>query len=517
MAKLAATLPIYNLKLSHRESPPRRLAWIGTGTIGRQTASLPAAVALALGRAGGARLGSTLPAWFAELLSRFTVACAADVQSGVVARFAVSLARLHDLTPEAWHKLDYACRAAIVREAASHSGSNSAQGGAARVLALLARAEAGDMPAPADWPVGFAQQLVAAARTSAVALTRIATDWAARNRVTPRRTSRRTARADAMGRILNAVLVLLEAAILDCESTTIPSVATVAPHPSSSPAAALPALPELEMAYPAAFNPFALDPACPYTVGPPVVFRSSGGPHWLRVLTPWLTYARVGNVQPEIAARFANIGTRWHVLSIEGWQSLDYTFRTVAVREALRALDAGDAAPESADAVRHCLARTLGMLDCAAAGDLPGEAEWQAVRDVAASAQDATSASLFERRAIYAEWKKAADLDSPPPARTPDNAASAARVLRVAAAAETGAAEAAHAAARAAAWALKVEGPHYHSLREWHAGADARKIASEAHKATAQAAAHHSAARMALEMVGLLEKAVIEAELADVF
>lgn len=58
-------------------------------------------------------------------------------------------------------------------------------------------------------------------------------------------------------------------------------------------------------------------------------------PQWLAYLTLWINDSGSIKIWPETVKRYANLAGRWHVLTLQDWQKLDYTTRAICVESAL--------------------------------------------------------------------------------------------------------------------------------------------------------------------------------------
>lgn len=121
-------------------------------------------------------------------------------------------------------------------------------------------------------------------------------------------------------------------------------------------------------------------------------------PAWLAELTPWIDDAGTLDHWPAVVRRYADLASRWHILTPLAWRKLDFATRAICVREALTHVTVDDWG------VRAACDRVLVLLDEAArTGDLPAAARaaraWaaEAARAAAAEAEEAWAAAASDR------------------------------------------------------------------------------------------------------------------------
>jgi hypothetical protein len=110
-------------------------------------------------------------------------------------------------------------------------------------------------------------------------------------------------------------------------------------------------------------------------------------PEWLAHLTPSMDDYGTAEAWPAMVRRYAELASRWHVLSADQWSRLDYQARIVALKECR------DHAPEVVD-------RVIELCERAASGDMPSHGEWV---DAAAEAAAEAAARAAARAARAAE------------------------------------------------------------------------------------------------------------------
>lgn len=94
-------------------------------------------------------------------------------------------------------------------------------------------------------------------------------------------------------------------------------------------------------------------------------------PRWLAHLTPWMDDCGSDDAWPAMVRRYANLTTRWHMLTDEDWRRLDYMARLVSLRECRVHC------PSAVDPV-------IALCERAAGGDYPTQTEWRAAAKTAA-------------------------------------------------------------------------------------------------------------------------------------
>jgi len=77
-------------------------------------------------------------------------------------------------------------------------------------------------------------------------------------------------------------------------------------------------------------------------------------PQWLAYLTPRIDDAPSDAAWPEIIMRYADLASRWNVLSPEDWTRLEYAVRGVCVEEAMKHTDDEKALKVCASVVDLC-------------------------------------------------------------------------------------------------------------------------------------------------------------------
>ena len=112
-------------------------------------------------------------------------------------------------------------------------------------------------------------------------------------------------------------------------------------------------------------------------------------PKWLAYLTPWMDDAGSDEVWPSMVRRYAAVAARWHVLTNETWQRLDYTARRIALEDCLPL--AGGAAP--------AVERVIALLRRAEAGAAVAGRQWAAARSAARAAAWAAAGAAAEAAA----------------------------------------------------------------------------------------------------------------------
>ncbi len=215
-------------------------------------------------------------------------------------------------------------------------------------------------------------------------------------------------------------------------------------------------------------------------------------PQWLARLTPWIDDAGTEQHWPAVIRRYANLASRWHVLTPAQWSMLDYRCRAIAVREARQHTTADPKVLAAIDGV-------LVLLDRASIGEPVSFDEWRRAAGAAAKAADAAA------RAADAA-ARAADAA----ARAADAAARAADVAARAAEAAARAADAADAAAKAAAARSRRAFRAQQEARAVLAGAEG--AAAKAADAAARAAAEAASDRMIDAMLDAIEAEIVKSE-----
>jgi len=166
-------------------------------------------------------------------------------------------------------------------------------------------------------------------------------------------------------------------------------------------------------------------------------------PAWLAHLTPWMDDAGSMEAWPGMVRRYADLAGRWHVLTPEAWQRLDYVARRLSVIEARSHVDGSR---KWAKPILLAIDGVVALLDRAIAGDIPTKQEWSKAAEAAAEVAAAEAAAAWRAAAAGRAAEAAAEAAAAEAAAAEVAAAAAAE----AAAAEAAAAEAAEAAAAAA-------------------------------------------------------------------
>ena len=226
--------------------------------------------------------------------------------------------------------------------------------------------------------------------------------------------------------------------------------------------------------------------ACLLAALSPEVFKAQSAnacpaslmPQWLARLTVFIDGHGTLEHWPVVVRRYANLASRWHVLTPVAWKRSMHRVNRASVLEAMLHTSA-----ERSLAV--CKA-VVALLDRAIAGDPPTIAEWQAAREAAEEAATAKWAAKWAEAEAAAKWAAAA-----------------------AAAAAKWAAEAEAAAKWAAKWGAETEAKWAEA--KWAAEAAAKWAAVAAAAAAKWAAA---ADRMIDAWLDILESEIIIAEKA---
>jgi hypothetical protein len=91
-------------------------------------------------------------------------------------------------------------------------------------------------------------------------------------------------------------------------------------------------------------------------------------PAWMAYVTVWLNDSGSHEAWPGMVRRYATLARRWHVLTPEAWQRLDYAVRGLCVREAIR---------HTTDTVELAVCSSVvSLCDRAAAAAAAGAAVW---------------------------------------------------------------------------------------------------------------------------------------------
>jgi len=98
---------------------------------------------------------------------------------------------------------------------------------------------------------------------------------------------------------------------------------------------------------------------------------------------------------PDVVRKYADLARRWHVLTAEQWDRLDYRCRAIAVLEARKhTSDSGDLA---------VIDEVLALLDRAILGDAVSDQEWEVAKEAAREASTAdTKSSMAVRASTWA-------------------------------------------------------------------------------------------------------------------
>jgi hypothetical protein len=220
-----------------------RRKWTATQG-GRERACLLAVLSPECRQAQSAAFCPTtvMPPWLANLTPWIDDTGSEEAWPAMVRRYAAVARRWHALTPEVWHRLDYAARAIAVREARLHTTDSGVIAACGRVIALCDRVVAGDEPsqeqwaeaAAAAWSAGWSAEAEAGARAAAWSAARAAT-WsaaaaaAARSAAAAARSAAAAAAAWAAGgaaaawmadRMTAAILVAIET---ECDQAEVAS------------------------------------------------------------------------------------------------------------------------------------------------------------------------------------------------------------------------------------------------------------------------------------------------------
>ena len=118
-------------------------------------------------------------------------------------------------------------------------------------------------------------------------------------------------------------------------------------------------------------------------------------PEWMAHLTPFIDDSGSIEKWPHVIRRYADLASRWHVLSSEAWARAGYRVRRVSLIEAM-----GHTKDEKVLAV---CSNVLKLLDRAMAGDFPAEQEWKAAEAAAEAAATAAEAWAAEAAAAAAD------------------------------------------------------------------------------------------------------------------
>lgn len=101
-------------------------------------------------------------------------------------------------------------------------------------------------------------------------------------------------------------------------------------------------------------------------------------PAWFAYLTPWIDDSGTIEHWPDVVKRYASLAHRWHVLTKEDWQRLEYVVRAIFVREAMTHV------PKTGfDDVKKACAQSIKLCERAANGEAVKEEEWWAARAAA--------------------------------------------------------------------------------------------------------------------------------------
>ena len=125
-------------------------------------------------------------------------------------------------------------------------------------------------------------------------------------------------------------------------------------------------------------------------------------PSWLAQITPWMDDDGTAEAWPAMVRRYADLASRWHVLTPETWQKLEYTLRILCLDEVSRNYDTKKW-PIVTDAIT--VIRTLCVRGVN--GAIPLADEYKTADHLAVQAFNATFASAIpglESVALTAMW-----------------------------------------------------------------------------------------------------------------
>ena len=120
-------------------------------------------------------------------------------------------------------------------------------------------------------------------------------------------------------------------------------------------------------------------------------------PSWLAHLTPWMDDAGTLEAWPGMVRRYADLASRWHVLSDADWKRVEFTTLRIIVESV--APFAGQALP--------AVEEVLTLLRRAERGDVAPQLDWTKAAEAAA-----TWATWEATRAAWAEAAWAASADT---------------------------------------------------------------------------------------------------------
>lgn len=133
-------------------------------------------------------------------------------------------------------------------------------------------------------------------------------------------------------------------------------------------------------------------------------------PRWLAHLTPWIDDAGSAEAWPGVVQRYADLASRWHVLTADDWDALHKRVRAACVREDMR---------HTTDA--HVISVCADIAETLESGEWPTEGQrkaaweaWTARADRAAWAAEAAAitsaawAAAAAARAVLASARAAA-------------------------------------------------------------------------------------------------------------
>ncbi len=172
-----STKPADRLNQFINEGRLLRWEWVGKDAEGRETACLLAAMSPEVGesRSPDNCPASIMPAWLAHLTPWIDDNCSVEKWPETIRKYADLARRWHVLTPEAWSRAEYRVKRVCVLEAMSHTKEATALTVCSRVVALLDRAIAGDIPSKTEWSAAAeARAAASAAWAAAVAAEAVA-------------------------------------------------------------------------------------------------------------------------------------------------------------------------------------------------------------------------------------------------------------------------------------------------------------------------------------------------------
>ena len=112
-------------------------------------------------------------------------------------------------------------------------------------------------------------------------------------------------------------------------------------------------------------------------------------PEWFARLTPWIDDTGSEEHWPEVIKKYANLASRWHVLSADDWERLEYKTKRIALIEARKHTNDTE--------VLKCVDGVIVLINRWLAGDKPAIEVWSAAESAASAEIAARSAASAAR------------------------------------------------------------------------------------------------------------------------